>query len=836
MIRFSIRLTFIILSGICPAQITGLSGWDLFIDPGHSQTENMGINGYSEAEEVLRVGLHLKDILENQTDIDTVFISRINDNQSISLYQRTNHANSVGASWYHSIHSDASSNTNTNKTLMLWGQLNNGSPDPPVGGEEMSSYMINILTEGMRIPTTGSWGDCSFYTWSDYCENSGGPYLYVNRNTNMPSELSEEGHHTNPPQNQLIMNEEYKRMLAYLFYWSILEYHEIDRPFVGQMGGEVVDLETEMPINGATILLGGQSYTTDTFESLFHNYSSDENELRNGFYWFDGLVDSTYQVIIDANGYYPDTAMVDVVDSFITFHDVSLLSNEPPIVVETIPIQGDSLFPAWNDLEIHFSRPMNIGTVEGSLNFYPATEYEVIWDDDSRIMTIVPDSLGFETDYSLTILDEAQDVYGHYIDGDENGVPGGHFVLTFRTGPADMNPPEILAVIPPNVSQNVELRPIVNIQFDEIVGPDSLVESSFFLERFQDHSAVDGELVHYNVYGRSSLCFFPFNNLLPDEVYVSRVYSGLMDEFNNAIPINHSNSFNTGHVDLDITMIDAMEQNFQDNWWGPQSSGSTTGIITDSTSMFPDLEIINGLYGSTQSMEVNYGWNTNSSYWLIRVYLSGGPPREVTFNDSKTMQAYVFGDGSGNKFRFAVDDNLPNIGTEYHEVSPWYILDWIGWKLVSWDMEVDGTGDWIGDGQLDGTMRFDSFQLSYSEGQSQFGKIYIDDFRIVDEFELSINTDVHPTGITLKGNYPNPFNPTTKIKFRTGNSRRVTLSVYDILGNKIKELTSSIYDPGEYNLIWDGTNTYGEKVSSGVYIYSLISNEIKKSGRMILLK
>jgi hypothetical protein len=309
-----------------------------------------------------------------------------------------------------------------------------------------------------------------------------------------------------------------------------------------------------------------------------------------------------------------------------------------------------------------------------------------------------------------------------------------------------------------------------------------------------------------------------------------------MDEFNNAIPINHSNSFNTGHVDLDITMIDAMEQNFQDNWWGPQSSGSTTGIITDSTSMFPDLEIINGLYGSTQSMEVNYGWNTNSSYWLIRVYLSGGPPREVTFNDSKTMQAYVFGDGSGNKFRFAVDDNLPNIGTEYHEVSPWYILDWIGWKLVSWDMDVDGTGDWIGDGQLDGTMRFDSFQLSYSEGQSQFGKIYIDDFRIVDEFELSINTDVHPTGITLKGNYPNPFNPTTKIKFRTGDSRRVTLSVYDILGNKIKELTSSIYDPGEYNLIWDGTNIYGEKVSSGVYIYSLISNEIKKSGRMILLK
>ena len=54
------------------AQVTGLDGWDLFIDPGHSQDENMGINGYSEAKEVLQVGLHLMNIFNEQTDIDTV--------------------------------------------------------------------------------------------------------------------------------------------------------------------------------------------------------------------------------------------------------------------------------------------------------------------------------------------------------------------------------------------------------------------------------------------------------------------------------------------------------------------------------------------------------------------------------------------------------------------------------------------------------------------------------------------------------------------------------------------------------------------------------------------
>ena len=64
-----------------------------------------------------------------------------------------------------------------------------------------------------------------------------------------------------------------------------------------------------------------------------------------------------------------------------------------------------------------------------------------------------------------------------------------------------------------------------------------------------------------------------------------------------------------------------------------------------------------------------YGWNLSSSDWLIRIYLSGGLPREVIFNNSKIMQAYIFGDGSGNSFRFCVDDNFPNSSSFNHEVT-----------------------------------------------------------------------------------------------------------------------------------------------------------------------
>jgi hypothetical protein len=245
--------------------------------------------------------------------------------------------------------------------------------------------------------------------------------------------------------------------------------------------------------------------------------------------------------------------------------------------------------------------------------------------------------------------------------------------------------------------------------------------------------------------------------------------------------------------------------------------------------------ITNLLYESDYSMEISYGWNLSGSDWLLRLYLSGGAPRQITFNSSKTMQAYVFGDGSNNKFRFCVDDNI-NSNNAGHEVSPWYILDWIGWKLVSWNMDEDGTGEWIGDGELDGVMRFDSFQLSYSEGQSQFGEIYIDDFRIVDEYELSVDKEIIPDELLLFGNYPNPFNPSTKIKFQLGQTRQVKITIFDLLGNQIKELTNSTFNSGTHDLLWDGTNRHGELVSSGVYIYSLVSKEINIVRRMILLK
>ena len=817
-------------------QVTGLSDWDICIDPGHSQTENMGVNGYSEAEEVLRVGSHLRDILLTQTDIDTVYMTRTNDQQSVSLSQRTTYANSNSASWFHSIHSNAGA-IDHNNTLLLWGQLSDGTPDPPVGGEEMSGYMIDILTRTMRIPTIGSWGDCSFYTWSDYCDDSGGPYLYINRNTNMPSELSEEGHHTNPTQNQLHMNEEYKRLLAYSFFWSILRYHEIDRPFVGISAGIISDMESGLAVNGAQITMGVQSYITDTYESLFHIYSSEPGELGNGFYFFEGLEDSTFDVIVTADDYYSDTSSVTILDTFITFHDIELLSSSSPFITGSFPADGDSLFPAWNDLVFDFSRIMNTASVESAFSIVPSTDCTFSWSNNYQTLTVHSDSLAFETIYHIYFSDSAMDVHGHQFDGDNNGSPGGQYSMTFVTGPPDMMPPVILSTYPENVTQNVERHPIINVEFNEAVGPDSVINEIFFLERFVDHSHVPGTNMHYTVDERSVFCFFPDQAIQMNETFVIRIYPGLVDGFNNAMEYSQSFSFQTGSYDYDITLIDPFESNIMTNWWDPQMSGSTSGIIADSTGISVNNEIVNLLTNSNSSMQLDYGWDTTAGTWLLREYLSGGSPREVYFDDSYILQAYIFGDGSGNQFRFAVDDNLPLTGAEYHEVSPWYIIDWIGWRMISWNMTHDGTGTWIGDGDLDGEMRFDSFQMTYSPGNSQYGTLLIDDLRIVQQTAL-YNDDrlVYPQEFKLFPNYPNPFNPQTRINYQLPKNDHVKLIITDIRGRQIIELKNLRQGAGVHSIIWNGKDRFGQPVSAGVYFALLKAGNKTSTRKMLLVK
>jgi len=86
-------------------------------------------------------------------------------------------------------------------------------------------------------------------------------------------------------------------------------------------------------------------------------------------------------------------------------------------------------------------------------------------------------------------------------------------------------------------------------------------------------------------------------------------------------------------------------------------------------------------------------------------------------------------------------------------------------------------------------------------------------------------------------NFPNPFNTDTRINFSLPNDAKVDLVVYNIKGQKVKELVKDIYEKGQHCISWNGKDDSGKNVGSGVYFYSLISNgKVKSTSRMILLK
>ncbi|MBN1154554.1 Ig-like domain-containing protein [candidate division KSB1 bacterium] len=838
--RFILLLILLsMLSSAVYSQVEGLSGWNIVLDPGHSKKENMGIYGHSEAERNVRVALRLREFLLETTDIDTVYLTREDDYQQVSLSQRTDYANQLGAAWYHSIHSDAGS-PNYNSTLMLWGQYYNKQEKIPNGGKALSDIMVDLLTAGMRTNTRGSIGDCSFYG-GDFCATTGGPYLHVNRTTTMPSELSEAGFHTNPKQNQLFMSYDWKKLEAMTFYWSILELFELERPTVGICTGIISDIETSVPINGALISINGITDTTDTYETVFHQYTGVPDLLHNGFYYIEDLPNETLDLMVTADGFYGDTVTVNINDSFFTFRDVRLINSIPPYIVATTPEPGTESFAAWNKVAIDFSRKMNYESVETTLQVVPVLDgAQYVWENSGTRLIIDVDTLAFETDYTVTISGQATDRYDHHFDGNGDGIGGDDYTFSFRTGPRDMTAPRIVSVYPRNNQYNVETHPIIRLTFSERIDPNSINENIIKIQRSSDYSYITGAMQHYSNNERSAICFFPDDELFSGESYKIKVYPGISDPFGNILSATNFYTFRTSNTLWDFTMIDNFESSVSDNWWNPQQSGTTTGIVTEQTSRTPDNEMVNLLTDSQTSLRINYEWDENATSWMIRVYLNESAPKNVHFNDDYLLQVYVFGDGSGNQFRFALDDNVPDYAAENHEVSQWYTIDWLGWKLVTWDLKNEAPGSWIGDGVLDNTLRFDSIQLTHVAEAARSGAIYFDDLRIVSERTTDVpSTEDEPVirSFQLFQNYPNPFNPETTIRYSlSGLDERVKLTIYDMLGKEVRTLVNEDQRSGDYKVLWNARDNSNADVASGIYIYELSVGNMVQSKRLVLIR
>ncbi|MDH4224001.1 MAG: T9SS type A sorting domain-containing protein [candidate division Zixibacteria bacterium] len=95
---------------------------------------------------------------------------------------------------------------------------------------------------------------------------------------------------------------------------------------------------------------------------------------------------------------------------------------------------------------------------------------------------------------------------------------------------------------------------------------------------------------------------------------------------------------------------------------------------------------------------------------------------------------------------------------------------------------------------------------------------------------------VIPKEFSLAQNYPNPFNPITTVSYALPVDAPVKLTIYNILGQRVKTLVDDYQTAGYKQVIWDGTNENGQEVSSGIYFYQIKAGSFSKTAKMSMLK
>jgi flagellar hook assembly protein FlgD len=101
---------------------------------------------------------------------------------------------------------------------------------------------------------------------------------------------------------------------------------------------------------------------------------------------------------------------------------------------------------------------------------------------------------------------------------------------------------------------------------------------------------------------------------------------------------------------------------------------------------------------------------------------------------------------------------------------------------------------------------------------------------------MTVETDPVIEKFSLAQNYPNPFNPVTNIQFSISKPGNVTLKIFNNLGQSVTTLIDKNMRAGEHQIAWDGKDSSGNKVSTGIYYYRIKTDSHELTKKMALLK
>ena len=234
---------------------------------------------------------------------------------------------------------------------------------------------------------------------------------------------------------------------------------------------------------------------------------------------------------------------------------------------------------------------------------------------------------------------------------------------------------------------------------------------------------------------------------------------------------------------------------------------------------------------SSLVLNYNFTYDSGVQYWAYintNIPIQGIPHDfqiDVNASDYKHTIAFIVTNNSGDEFailtdKFAdLDESFDTLTADFTNPIPLGTNTNFYFPIELKSIAIFLNSDKIKDEQYEGKILFDNLRLNYSE------------------IPLSVkHSENIPTKIWLSQNFPNPFNPSTIIKFKIPSNKslelvKVKLEVFDILGRRISTLIDEFKSPGTYETIFDA-----KSLASGVYYYSLSADNFFETKKMLLLR
>jgi hypothetical protein len=499
-------------------------------------------------------------------------------------------------------------------------------------------------------------------------------------------------------------------------------------------------------------------------------------------------------------------------------------------------VNNDNQVHPLANIVLNFSKPMDTASVRQAFSIAPTLTGKFTWATNNSQLTFDPDSaFGFYVTYTVQIDTTARSATGQTLDGNGDGTPGDPYLLHFTTKYVDIVAPYIVESSPAALATGTYPTGVLSLMFNEKLQAGTVTTTNIAVQKIG--GSVLGRILEYaEMNGKAGVNIHLQNVTAPATSYRVRV-SGVKDSTGNAVSTTSPILFEFGVApDLYATRsLDLLDSNLVQ--WRNASVSAGTGGIDSARLTYTTASRIRNVLTNPGSVRLAYAFT--AGYPDAVAAFEVVPAFADTMRWTRTgsvLQAYLYGDGSGNEFRFTADDSVetfPDGPADHREASRWIPVTWVGWRLVGWDCERDTAGTWTGNGVLEGSLRLRGIQMRRGAGSS-----ILSSYILVDLLQLATRTGVVsvpagnlPLKLALEQNFPNPFNPTTTIRFQLPAASEVKLIVYDLLGREVAVLVNETKGAGRYEVMFDGTN-----ISSGMYIYRMTVGKYVESRKLVLTK